>query len=519
MIDMARVTNFISTTLPATISSLGQAHDNANYLARHLAGYSKGPMGLDPALASLTGKWKGVAADAFADRVKTVSDFGVWTASMIDRTIDQHGWHPIPPDKADFAQALGRLLDVYKTAQSDFGLGDHWYDDWCGSWVNMVLRQLVNTKIMPAIPSPDQPPSRPITFSVRIPTLWEHAHDPKNLYNVNFNHDWLGNVSGVTYGQGGERPVHGVATVAYVPRGLAETSGDDHRRITVALTYSEGDIPGLDPILPLPITFEFPVGAIGFTADTDKANQSKINKAWADMIGNRYKQFCLRQLGIALADPKTPLVFPGPRDSSALPKGKDSSTNNSYGGGGGGGDLGLPSGGGFSPSGGVPPLNGSSLSPNTGPYSGSGLSPSSYSPDSYKPGSLTDPYGGSLGHGGNLGGTGLDGGSLAGYDPHGFGGDGASLASYDPHAGGGPGGLSAGSDLGGAGAGPGLGAGGSAGSAGAGAAGTAARGMPMMPAGAGAGAGKDDKGRNRNAYLQEDEGVWGVDGDVGDGVL
>ncbi|NUP48504.1 MAG: WXG100 family type VII secretion target, partial [Catenulispora sp.] len=51
-----------------------------------------------------------------------------------------------------------------------------------------------------------------------------------------------------------------------------------------------------------------------------------------------------------------------------------------------------------------------------------------------------------------------------------------------------------------------------------GAAGAAGRGMPMSP-GSGAGGNKDDKGRNRTAFLSEDEEVWGVGDDVADGVL
>jgi hypothetical protein len=117
----------------------------------------------------------------------------------------------------------------------------------------------------------------------------------------------------------------------------------------------------------------------------------------------------------------------------------------------------------------------------------------------------------------------------AGYSPVPYSGTGvnpdASLASFNPNGLGAAGGLGAGAgDLAGAGLGAGTGAGaGDLAGAGAGlgagaAAGAAGRGMPMTPPG-GQGAGKDDKARNRTAYMSEDEEVWGVGGDVSDGVL
>ena len=122
-----------------------------------------------------------------------------------------------------------------------------------------------------------------------------------------------------------------------------------------------------------------------------------------------------------------------------------------------------------------------------------------------------DPHGASLAsynpHSGLGGGSGFGGGSgLGGLNPN----DG-HLASYDPRAG-----LGAGDGTAGAGLGSGAGAGGN-GSVG-GAAGAAGRAMPMSP-GSGAGGNKDDKGRNRTAYLSEDEDVWGAGGDIADGVL
>ena len=146
------------------------------------------------------------------------------------------------------------------------------------------------------------------------------------------------------------------------------------------------------------------------------------------------------------------------------------------------------------------PTNGTD--PFTGPGADTGLKP-------------FDPHGGSLAsydpHSGlGLGGgTGLGGGSgLGGQDPNG------ALASYDPRAGLGSGdGTGPGADAG-LGAGTGAGTGGAAG----GAAGSAGRAMPMSP-GSGAGNNKDDKGRNRTAYLSEDEEVWGVGVDAADGVL
>lgn len=146
----------------------------------------------------------------------------------------------------------------------------------------------------------------------------------------------------------------------------------------------------------------------------------------------------------------------------------------------------------------------------TGPFADTGLKPydphgaslASFDPHSGPGSGLDSGLGGGPGFGGGSGPGGLDpnGGALASYDPHA--GPGSGLGDGTNGAGGGPG------------TGDGAGGGGSAG----GAAGASGRGMPMSP-GSGAGGNKDDKGRNRTAFLSEDEEVWGVGDDVADGVL
>lgn len=146
----------------------------------------------------------------------------------------------------------------------------------------------------------------------------------------------------------------------------------------------------------------------------------------------------------------------------------------------------------------------------------SGYSPGSYGSGSYNPGTY---------------GSGYDPGSkLASFDPNGaggFGGNGLYTPGSGSGLGGGLGGVGS-SGLGGTGAGGGaggglgaggLGAGGVAGE-GAGAAGMAGRGgTPMMPPMGGQGGGKDGKERQRNAWLNESEDVWGADGDEAPDVL
>ena len=109
--------------------------------------------------------------------------------------------------------------------------------------------------------------------------------------------------------------------------------------------------------------------------------------------------------------------------------------------------------------------------------------------------------------------------SGTGYKPD------ASLASFNPNGLGAAGGLGTGAGLDGAGLGAGAGgtgagdlAGAGIGAAGGAGLGAAGRSTPMMPSG-GAGSGKEDKSRNRTAYMSEDEEVWGANGDVTDGVL
>lgn len=142
------------------------------------------------------------------------------------------------------------------------------------------------------------------------------------------------------------------------------------------------------------------------------------------------------------------------------------------------------------------------------PSGTSGYSPGSFGPGSYNPGTY---------------GSGYDPGSkLASFDPNGVGGLGGN-GLYTPGAGSGLGGVGSGAGSSGAGGtGGGLGTGGVAGegAGGLGAAGAAGRGgMPMVPPMGGQGGNKDGKDRQRNAWLNEDEDVWGANGDEGSGVL
>lgn len=460
--------------LPAQIVNVQAAINHWHEIAGRLTDYAVGaspsdPLGLMSNVNNLISGWQGKAADEFSAKAKRVRDFGLALAANADSKTQA-----MTASLVKISEALANLQTRYLALGHEF---DCWTD-----FVTNYTSLLFNAYRHQFLPwSKGCVGLTPWTYN--IPTFAEWQLHSMGAKPIVFHYSFP---SGCT---------QAVVTGAPTGSGVLTLVSTDGLMTNAMFTYRS----------PVVATRRFNFGTQVLNAEWNFAkNQDEFRDAvkGRELMGMaRYLVTNAASQHDTLAADYLGITFPGAVDDQGLPQGGSAAT--------GPGNTGVP--GGYSPYTGT---GTSGTTPGDLPSVGSGA---------YNPPGGTGTYGGDPGTGGTGGGY-TDPYGSAGYQPYGsgggLGGGSGSLASYDPHSAGLDSGLGLGNgaDSGGA-SGAGLGGSGLDGGAGAGTgSGAATRpNMPMAPSGAGGG--KDGEGRSRNAYLTEDEDVWGVDGSELDGVL
>jgi hypothetical protein len=506
MIPEAEITDVASFlgNLPTKITNLTTAADYWSRIGNQVEQYvigtgGNGTKSLQDLTNTLKSQWSGAASDEFYTHSSDSRDFGLAVVSNAVGTSAQKAHRGITT--ASFYNVTQQLVTALRDANNNFTQLRSHFDEWTGlmSWVfrNAFAPQIHapgGYNLAPGwnTPFPTFPEYLQAASSVCLQLQMTYTLLPSGYYNAV--------VSGI--------PSNSTGVVT-----LKNSSGD----FTYVGVYGHS--------YDLNTNFKFNLFAYGFDqhGGQDRSNQDSARNS---VIGTELYAAAmplLKALGASYKQIQSGL--PTAVDPSKLPKG----VNNTQ--------PVLPTGP-TSPT--IPVTNPANPYSATGAKTGtSSLSPTSASTGVSKPTSATGTVGKSglspvsgvstspaytpVGSSGAYttpafgGGPGLDTGNLASFNPAGgagsFGGSGLGASGLGA-LGSGAGGIGGvdGAGAGGLGAGAGGMAGG-AGAAGAGAAGMAARsGMPMAPMGAGAGGGKDSKERQRKAFLNEDDDVWGADG-------